>query len=203
MNKTIKAVVFDAGSVLVDWKTICWQFADETGVDRQKFIEVFCQLSLDPETGSDLGYMTTEEFFAKLAQELGVAEKAKNWRQRFVPGFKRIEETYQFLDEIKGKYKLAMLTNSKLGIWEEWESVGHFKDYFEVIIDSSVEHILKPDPRLFNLICQKFKLRPEESLFVDDEERNLAPARKLGFKTVQFTGPEEGVKKVRRILGLL
>ncbi|MCX6816409.1 MAG: HAD family phosphatase [Candidatus Beckwithbacteria bacterium] len=198
----IKAVIFDAGGVLCDWETICRKFAEEINVDYKKFMEVYLKHSFDPEFGSDIGQMTADEFFKKITLELGVPEKALDWRKRFVPGFKRIEPTYKLLDELKGKFRLGMLTNSKIGLWDEWESIGHFKDYFEVIMDSSTVHLLKPDPEMFNLLCQRLNLKTEECLFIDDDSKNTGAAEKFGFKTVHFTEPEVSVAAIKNVLGI-
>ena len=198
----IKAVIFDAGGVLVDWKTISLQFAQEIGMEPEKFIEIFEELSFNPENGSDLGKMTTDEFFQKLTKQLGCPDKWQDWRKRFVPGFIRIEPTYKLLDELKGKISLAMLTNAKIGLWDEWESIGHFNDYFQVIVDSSKVGMLKPDPRMFELVCQKLQLKPEECLFVDDDKNYTKAAEKLGFKTVHFTDPEVSVAAIKNVLGM-
>ena len=97
MKTKIKAGVFDIGGVLCEWQSVCREFAQEIGIDYEKFLEVFLKLSFDPKTGSDLGYMTMDEFFGKLAAALGVPERAQDWRKRFVPGFRRIEPTFKLL----------------------------------------------------------------------------------------------------------
>ena len=201
MNKIIKAVVFDAGGVLVDWETICRKFAAEAGINEVKFFKVFLDFSFDSKTGSDLGYMSADEFFEKCATALDVPSKAKDWRKRFVPGFKRIEDSYKLLDELKGKFKLALLTNSKVGLWDDWESVGKFKEYFKIIVDSTKVHILKPDPRIFQVLLDRLQLKPQECLFVDDGIKNIEAAKKLGFQTVHFTAPKTGVALVKKKLG--
>jgi len=53
-------------------------------MDYRKFIRIFLKFSFDPKTGSDLGYITMDEFFNKLAEAVGRPEKAQDWRQRFV-----------------------------------------------------------------------------------------------------------------------
>lgn len=195
----IKAVVFDVGGVLCEWETVVRSFAREIGMEEQKFIEAFLKYSFDPKIGSDLGYITIDEFFEKLTVDLGVREKAQDWRKRFVPGFKRIELTFILLDELKGKYRLAVLTNAKIGLWDEWQE-GNLRKYFEIIVDSSEVHILKPDERIFRILLNRMKLKPEECLFVDDGIENTQAAEKLGFKTVHFNKPEESVKLIRKIL---
>ena len=199
MNKIIKAVVFDAGGVLCDWQSICREFAGEIDMDYKKFLEVFLKFSCDPKTGSDLGYMTMDEFFEKLTADLEIPEKAKDWRQRFVPGFKRIEPSFTLLEELKGEYRLALLTNAKIGLWDEWKE-GRLREYFEVIVDSSEVHILKPDVRIFKILLERLALKPEECLFIDDEIENIRAAEKLGFKTLHFTEPEISIAETKKIL---
>lgn len=199
MSQKIKAVVFDVGGVLCDWKIICWEFAREIGVGEEKFIEVFLKYSFDPVNGSDLGYITTDEFFEKLTAELGVPEKAKSWRKRLVPGFKRIEPTFTLLNELKDKYRLALLTNAKIGLWDEWKE-GNLREYFEIIVDSSEVHLLKPDARIYKMLLERLNLAAEECLFIDDFPEYIAAAKELGFKTVHFIKPEESVKLIRKIL---
>lgn len=195
----IKAVIFDVGGVLCDWQSICREFAGEIGMEEDKFIEIFIKYSFDPVIGSDLGYITIDEFFNKLTADLGVLEKAKDWRQRLVAGFKRIEPSFELVKELKNKYKLVLLTNAKVGLWDEWEE-GRLREYFETIVDSSEVHILKPDERIFQILLERLQLKPGECLFIDDGIDNIQAAEKLGFKTFHFKEPEESVKLIRKIL---
>lgn len=201
MNIKIKAMIFDVGGVLCEWREIVKEFAREIGMDEERFVEVFLKYSFDPKIGSDLGYMTIDEFFEKLTADLGVLEKAKDWRQRFVPGFRRIEPSFTLLEELKGKYQLALLTNAKVGLWDEWKE-GNLRQYFKVIVDSSEVHILKPDKRIFQILLNRMQLRPEQCLFIDDEIQNIKAAEKLGFQVIHFAESRTGIKKIRQILGL-
>lgn len=202
MKIKIRAVVFDAGGVLVDWETICKKFAQEIGIDYQIFLEIFLAISFDPFNGSGLGKITTDEFFQKLTIALKVPIKWKNWRKRFAKGFKRIEPTYKLLDLLKGKFKLAILSNSKKGLIAEWEDIGRIKEYFSLVIDSSEVKLMKPDPKIYKLTCKKLHLKPEECLFIDDGMENIQAAEGFGFKTVHFIEPENSVKQIRKILAL-
>lgn len=197
----IKAVVFDIGGVLCDWTTIVKQFARESGWPYRKFYETFLKLSFDPESGSDLGRISSDEFFQRLAAAVGKPELGSQWRRRFVPGFRRIEPTYQLLDELKGRYRLAVLTNAKIGLWDEWDE-GDLRRNFEVIVDSSDVHILKPDERIFKVLLDRLQLGAEQCLYIDDTEEYTTAARKLDFNTVHFTDPEKSVREIRKVLGL-
>ena len=93
MNQKIKAVVFDVGGVLCEYGRkftgVCKNKKWTRKINRSVF-KVFIWFK----DGSDLGFMTTDEFFDQLTRDLGVPEKAKEWRKGFVPGFKRIEPSF-------------------------------------------------------------------------------------------------------------
>lgn len=199
MNQKIKAVVFDVGGVLCEWQEICNEFAREIKVNEESFLKIFIKHSFDPKTGSDLGLITTDEFFVRLTDDLGVPEKAKDWRRRFVPGFTRIEPTYVLVNELKGKYKLALLTNSKMDLWDEWKE-GRLRENFPIIVDSAEVQAIKPDEKIFRILLGRLELKPEECLFIDDTKDYVQAAEKLGFKTIHFHEPEVSVKLIRKIL---
>ncbi len=54
---------------------------------------------------------------------------------------------------------------------------------------SGREGVIKPDPAIFRLACERFGLAPGEALFIDDGEKNIASAAALGFHTHHFTDP--------------
>ncbi|MBU2051583.1 HAD-IA family hydrolase, partial [Patescibacteria group bacterium] len=100
----------------------------------------------------------------------------------------------------QGKVRLAMLTNAYDDSVDELDKKVNHKKYFELIIDSSVVGMMKPDKEIYLLTCQKLQLKPSQCLFVDDDLKNVEAAIKLGFKTVHFKEPEESVKLIRKIL---
>jgi 2-haloacid dehalogenase len=64
-----------------------------------------------------------------------------------------------------------------------------FLGWFDGVLVSGEERMIKPDPRFFNLLLDRFGLAPEATFYVDDSEANVAAARRLGFDAVRFTGP--------------
>lgn len=199
MNQKIKAVVFDVGGVLADWQGIVSEFGREIGMESEKFTALFLKYSFDPKRGSDLGYTSTDEFFENITKECGFSEKAREWRKRLVPGFRRIESTFKLVEELKGKFRLALLTNAKIGLWDEWQE-GKLRENFKIIVDSSEVHILKPDERIYKILLERLQLPARECLYIDDTKEYIEVADKLGFKTIHFKEPEESVKLIRKIL---
>ena len=59
---------------------------------------------------------------------------------------------------------------------------------------------IKPEPEIYQILIDKYRLVPEECIFIDDREANLAAARKLGFQTILFDGYEQGRAKLNELL---
>ncbi|KAI9142604.1 HAD-like domain-containing protein [Paraphysoderma sedebokerense] len=57
---------------------------------------------------------------------------------------------------------------------------------FDVTIESSVEGVRKPDPRIFQLCCKRLDLDPTECVFLDDIGENLKAAKQLGMKVISW-----------------
>jgi 2-haloacid dehalogenase len=65
-----------------------------------------------------------------------------------------------------------------------------FLHWFEGIVVSGDEKLIKPDPRIYQLLFEKFKIEPEESIFIDDSLKNVEAARELGMVSIHFVKPE-------------
>jgi putative hydrolase of the HAD superfamily len=74
-------------------------------------------------------------------------------------------------------------------------------DWFDVVVESAVEGISKPDPRIYRLVCERLDVAPEASVFLDDLGANLKPARELGMTTIKVADPEAAVDELEAVLG--
>lgn len=57
---------------------------------------------------------------------------------------------------------------------------------FDVLVDASHTHILKPDPRAYQLCQQQLGLPAADCVFVDDQRRNVDGALRVGWQAVHF-----------------
>ena len=73
--------------------------------------------------------------------------------------------------------------------------------HFDVIVESAVEGIRKPDPRIYELVCSRLDVRPDESVFLDDLGVNLKPARALGMATIKVGEPDAALAELAVLLG--
>jgi len=75
-----------------------------------------------------------------------------------------------------------------------WES-------FDVVVESAVVGLRKPDPRIYALVCEKLALAPARVAFLDDIGRNLKPARELGMATIKVDDPDAALRELGTLLG--
>jgi putative hydrolase of the HAD superfamily len=99
--------------------------------------------------------------------------------------------------------KAAALTNNwvsddRVAISERMPALA---TTFDLVIESSIVGLRKPDPRIYELVCNKLGVAPHESVFLDDLGVNLKPARALGMPTIKVADPAEALAELERTLG--
>ncbi|MCH5247864.1 MAG: HAD family phosphatase [Muribaculaceae bacterium] len=94
------------------------------------------------------------------------------------------------LEKLHKNYGIYMLSNTNPIMWNEdilnaFKTDGHdINYYFDGIVTSFEAHCVKPHPEIFEYTIEKLKIKPEETIFLDDSQQNLDTARKLGFETL-------------------
>lgn len=95
-------------------------------------------------------------------------------------------------------YLTPSITNtpSERFAWDDRLSDGR---PFDGVVDSSKVGLRKPDSRIYELALRRFRLQPEDCVFVDDKEENLVPAREMGMRTVLFRSAKQLKDELRRL----
>lgn len=105
----------------------------------------------------------------------------------FLDHFEINSELWPIVDKLKSTTKVGLLTDQYLGMLD-----GIFKRNilppveWDVIIDSSVEGVKKPMPEIYQLATTRAGVAPAEILYIDNREKNLVPARELGWQTYLY-----------------
>ena len=103
------------------------------------------------------------------------------------------------------RYKTALLTNNfvtPLATGERGESLRPVLELFDVVVESSVVGIRKPDPRFYELACDLLGVSPARAVFLDDLGVNLKPARAMGMTTIKVTGTDDALAQLEAVLGI-
>lgn len=73
---------------------------------------------------------------------------------------------------------------------------------FEVIVESSVEGVRKPNPRIYQIACERLGVAPSETVFLDDLGINLKPARAMGMTTIKVVTESQAIDELAAVTGL-
>jgi putative hydrolase of the HAD superfamily len=98
--------------------------------------------------------------------------------------------------------RTAALTNN----WRRDDGVSvtdapALSQLFDLVVESAVEGLRKPDPRIYLLVCERLGVEPTETIFLDDLGANLKPARALGMTTIKVTDPAVALTELADVLG--
>lgn len=94
------------------------------------------------------------------------------------------------LESLHSQFKIYLLSNTNPIMWnskiaQQFGKDGHdVNHYFDGEVRSYKAGCMKPDKKIFDIVVEKFGIKPEETLFLDDSQRNLDAAAKLGFNTL-------------------
>ena len=73
---------------------------------------------------------------------------------------------------------------------------------FEHVVESSKEGIRKPNPRIYELACEKLEIAPQQAVYLDDLGINLKPARALGMQTIKVVSEAQAIEDLGNILDI-
>lgn len=113
----------------------------------------------------------------------------------------KIEQTMELLKELKGHYKLAMLTNvpSRYSLDQRFQP-GELDELFDVVVASGEVGWDKPAPEIYTMTAEKLAVAPEECLFIDDIPAFTSVAEQLGMKTFTYVNVPESITAIKAIL---
>ena len=97
--------------------------------------------------------------------------------------------------------RTAALTNNWVSE-DQLAKMALLRPEFDVFVESARVGLRKPDPRIYQLVCELLKVRPDESVFLDDIGSNLKPARALGMVTIKVDDPEAALRALGSLVGL-
>ena len=102
----------------------------------------------------------------------------------------------------KKNCQLLALTNWSGETFHIAKNMYPFLNLFEGIVVSGDERIKKPDPRLYQILIDRYSIQPSKSIFIDDTRINVEIAVDLGFQTIHFLSANQLQEELQK-LGLM
>ena len=97
--------------------------------------------------------------------------------------------------------RTAALTNNWVNA-DQQQKMDVLRDEFDVFVESAREGMRKPDPRIYQLVCERLGVTPEQAVFLDDIGQNLKAARALGMATIKVEDPVVALRQLEQLLAL-
>ena len=188
----IDCVIFDLGNVLVEWdrrNLFEKLISDPDELDR--FLDEV--LTLEVNADLDRGVPLADVTGALARAHPGDRSLIEAFRDRWIETLGEIMyESVKILDELAAtRVTLLALTNWGRDTFLVAEPHLPFLDRFHGLVISGREGVVKPDPAIFELLCERYDVTPERAVFVDDGATNIAAAAAIGFHTVQFRSADQ------------
>ena len=189
---SINTIVFDLGGVLIDWNPEYLYsriIPDEN--ERRWFLSTICTLDWNEAQDSGRSLKEGTDYLVKKFPEHEASIRAYYGRWKEMLGGP-IHETVEIFRELKFKTncKLYALTNWSAETFPVALELYDFLHWFDGRLVSGEEKTRKPFPEIYKLLIDRFGIDPKAAIYVDDNIRNVLPARELGFIGIHFRTPQ-------------
>ena len=201
----IKNVIFDMGQVLIHWRPDMFTAQFELDKEEEALLmkEVFKNIEW-PQL--DRGTITEEDATASVCTRLPeklhpMAERIifDWWQRPLVP----MEGMEALIQEIKENgYKIYLLSNASIRLREYFHRIPG-SQYFDGLLVSAEEKLLKPQHEIYETLFDRFGLVPEECFFIDDSPYNIEGAYQCGMPGAVFHGDVEELRQNLKKAGIM
>ncbi len=182
----IKAIIFDWAGVLIDnyeeeFNKYC---ANSLDVKPKLFRKIFSKYK--SEFGK--GNISEKELWKKICYELKIdnSPQVSLWGEAVKKIFTDKKGMYHLVAILKkNKYKVGILSNTEIPAMEYFYN-NQYDRYFDAVIFSCAERMIKPEKSIYLLALKKLGVEPKEALFIDDRRENVLGAEKLGINGILF-----------------
>lgn len=196
---TTKAIIFDLGGVLIDWNP--QHLYRKIFTDEEQMKEFLTNVAtLDWNEEQDMGRSLQEGTDILVKQHPHHEDNIRAYYSRWEEMLGGpIEETVEIFKKLKaaGKYKLYALTNWSAETMSIARQHYDFLNWFDGLVISGQERTRKPFPEFYQILLDRYDVKPDEAVFIDDNARNVAGAQQLGIPAIHFIDADKLAKELR------
>lgn len=188
-HRLIRNIIFDLGNVLIRFNPREDLINRGLSDEETEFLmrEIFHSAEW---IELDRGTLNAEEALNKIkGRNPGkeqLIEEHSDFRDLLTP----ITSNASLLKGLKERgYKLYYLTNYHDDLFDySFEAFDFFREFDGGVVSAHVKKI-KPDEEIYRILLDKYELEPEETLFIDDTEKNTLAADEIGLDTIHLSQP--------------
>ena len=195
----IKAVLFDWGGVLIKstfTDSVALLIKKKTGTDiRGDEYKKYTRKM-------DRAEISFSDFIGHINEHFKLSFSIAEWKKIFKDSIVDNDDVIKVVKKLKCDYRLAILSNNSRAVVEILEKHHrHVLDLFEKKYFSFEQGMHKPNEDIFMHALNDMKVKPNECVFIDDQEKNYIAAENLGINTIQFVNSAQLKEDLGKILG--
>lgn len=189
----IDTIIFDIGKVLVEfrWETLF----RELGFEGDAFESIANATVKNPIWEEfDRGTYTHDEMFALFVEQAPEYEpQIKILFDNFGGIVKLFDYAIPWIRELKASgYKVYVLSNWPESVYHaSLDGALSFLPELDGAVMSFQEKLIKPDPQIFERLCRRYSIEPQNAVFLDDTLKNVESARAFGLHAIHFQSYEQ------------
>jgi HAD superfamily hydrolase (TIGR01509 family) len=199
----IKTVVIDLGGVLFsEGKSIALDnLASRHGYDRTL---VGAILSSPQSISLRKGLMSDEDFWQWVQQQLPSSYDSRLIKQEWYDGYILDQDVYELIASLRKKYSIIAFSGNIKSRIDFIEAKYRFRHLFDIEVYSFDFHLTKPEREFVEVMIKKSAVRPEEIVYIDDNDSYAKPARELGVNVIIYRrGESSRLRQELRRYGLM
>lgn len=196
-EKMIKNIVFDLGNVILKGSPNI--VLEQIKIDKKQYESIKNDFFNDWKS-LDLGESTLSEQLEKCKFDFEIDSEIEEKLLHYYKYRPFNVEILELIKELKNKgYKIYILSNNNKEAEKYLLEIPDFKA-FDGWIFSCDYQIMKPDPKIYNILFETYNLKPEECFFIDDSRKNIETGNKLGMAGFVLDCEHNGIAELRKEL---
>lgn len=197
-----KNIIFDVGDVLLQyrWKDMLVDY----GLSAEEAERVGTELFDNPErlwSEFDLGEIPDEELIARYSKKYPKDKEAIAWFIRHGEYMHVARPAvWKMVKKLKQEgYGIYLLSNYSEGLFKKHTEYADFMQDIDGMVVSYMVNKAKPDRAIYQALCDKYNLKPEECLFFDDRAENVEGAVKFGMDSIQVVSQKQLLTELEKL----
>lgn len=189
----IKAVIFDCFGVLAgsSYREIYQRAGGDLVKDRDFLDNILAS--------ANAGFMSSTEMQQQVADRLGLRPEV--WEEKVRLGELPNGALLAYVSELKQRgYKTAVLSNANVGTLQRKFSPEQLS-LFDALVVSAEVHVLKPDPRIYELAAERLSVETNKCVFTDDNPNYAEAATQTGMKGIHYVDFQSFKAELEILLG--
>lgn len=195
----IKTILFDYAGVITptrDNLDFAKKYCKRFGLTEQELMEI----TYTNFGEAAIGKISDERFWGDIAKKLHI--DPEEMKKLLIDTFPVDSRMIKLIDKIKDRYIIVMVSNQLESWLEKVIDGNNLRSKFHFFVNSYQIGVRKPDKEIFLAALKKSNSKPEETLFIDDANKNIIAAQELGIQGVRFDTFEQFIKEFKKYVNI-